>query len=108
MGVPVNFTLITTYLNASVPESKNITEIQDQYYVFLENNTSCDIGFYNFQIVATTADEISSGPSEIIIKSIPSPPGTPLIEGVQEHSLFKTANGGFTLIVNHQVRIAQQ
>lgn len=105
VGVPVHFTLITTYLNASVPDppDMNITGIQDQHYLFnMDSIMSCDLGFYSFRVIATTVDGISSDSSETITRSITSPPGVPLIR-IHEYSLFKTADGNFILSINHQV-----
>ena len=101
-GVPINFTLNSTSLNATSAKPNLTPGIQDQHYIFtVESSTPCEA--YSFTVTAMAAGVASSGASEEVIGSIPSPPDISLIGNTLQHSLIRTAEGSFTLIVTFQV-----
>ena len=87
----MNFTLLITLVGNDSPTLPiQVSEIQEQHYIFapyyaLENLTSCDV--YTFQVISVVEGWID-GPSEIITATIPSLPLAPVIVYVQ--SFVKT------------------
>ena len=101
-GVAVNFTMTVTNLNDSSTGPMEVSEIQDQHYIFtLGDNTSCDV--YSFQVTAVNGAGTGT-PSEIITRSLPSLPDISPVQDSLQHSLVRTASG-ITLSVTCNVRI---
>ena len=97
--MPINFTLISTNLNATSANPDSTSGTQDQHYIF--TGTPCEV--YSFTVTAMAPGVASSGPSEEVTGNIPSSPDISLIENTLQYSLIRTADDNFTLNVTVQV-----